>query len=93
MSIREWTGIMGFSNDMNPYVGNISTEPQKWLIGGFHGHGMVRIYLCAKALVQQLLSQEKSLNEPWPNWFPKGYISHPNRLPIDEIKHYLSNTK
>ena len=87
-SIREWTGIMGFSDDSHPYVGNTPDEPRKWVIGGFHGHGMVRIFLCAKALVQQILSQDSSRKTPWPNWMPRGYIYHPNRFPIDEIKHY-----
>lgn len=82
-SIREWTGIMGFSNDTHPYVGHLEDEPQKWVIGGFHGHGMVRIFLSAKALVQQLTSQT------WPEWFPKAYIYNSNRLPIDEIQHYM----
>ena len=91
-SIREWTGIMGYSDDSHPYVGNTPDEPQKWVIGGFHGHGMVRIFLCGKALVQQILSQDESKEEPWPNWMPRGYIYHPNRFPIDEIKHYLTTT-
>jgi glycine/D-amino acid oxidase-like deaminating enzyme len=78
---------MGFSDDTHPYVGNSVEEPCKWVIGGFHGHGMVRIFLCAKALVQQLTSQNL---QPWPKWFPKAYIYQPNRLPIDEIQHYLS---
>jgi len=89
-SIREWTGIMGYSHDTHPYVGSTPGEPRKWVIGGFHGHGMVRIFLCAKALVQQLLSQSESLSTPWPTWMPRGYIYHPKRFPIDEIKHYLS---
>jgi glycine/D-amino acid oxidase-like deaminating enzyme len=90
-SICEWTGIMGFSDDSHPYVGNTPDEPRKWVIGGFHGHGMVRIFLCAKALVQQIVSQDSLRETPWPNWMPRGYIYHPNRVPIDEIKHYLTH--
>lgn len=47
---------MGFSSDGNPFVGNDEEEPRRWVIGGFHGHGMVRIYLCAKALAEKLLA-------------------------------------
>jgi glycine/D-amino acid oxidase-like deaminating enzyme len=87
-SIREWTGIMGFSHDLHPYVGSSPDEPNKWVIGGFHGHGMVRIFLSAKALVQQLLSPNPT---PWPLWFPKAYTypPHQKRHTIDEILHSL----
>jgi glycine/D-amino acid oxidase-like deaminating enzyme len=89
VSIREWTGIMGYSHDTHPYIGRSPSEPQKWVIGGFHGHGMVRIWLCAKALVQQLLAQISVRPTPWPAWMPKAYIYHSNRYPIDEIYHHF----
>jgi glycine/D-amino acid oxidase-like deaminating enzyme len=57
-SEREWTGITGFWDDGQPFVGNDVEEPRRWVIGGFHGHGMIRIYLCAKALVEGLLAVE-----------------------------------
>lgn len=93
-SIREWTGIMGFSHDLHPYVGSDPDEPTKWVIGGFHGHGMVRIFLSAKVLAQQLISQHQHLPLTWPPWFPKAY-RYPSphkqqRITIDEILHYLS---
>jgi glycine/D-amino acid oxidase-like deaminating enzyme len=82
---------MGFSHDSHPFVGHSDDEPRKWVIGGFHGHGMVRIWLCAKALVQQLQSQDSGHDEPWPDWMPHGYIHHPNRInAIGEIKQYFS---
>jgi glycine/D-amino acid oxidase-like deaminating enzyme len=90
-SIREWTGIMGFSHDTHPYVGHSPEEPRKWIIGGFHGHGMVRIWLCGKALVEQLLAKESDRRIPWPKWMPRGYIYHPDRYDIDEVKEYLSS--
>lgn len=77
-SIREWTGIMGFSHDTQPFVGHSEDEPYRWVIGGFHGHGMVRIYLCAKALAQQVLSETPI---PWPDWLPKAYIYSSTRRP------------
>jgi glycine/D-amino acid oxidase-like deaminating enzyme len=68
--IREWTGIMGFSDDTHPYVGHSQQEPNKWIIGGFQGQGMPRIWLCAEALAQQLLSGAST----WPAWMPKAYV-------------------
>ena len=76
---------MGFSHDSHPYVGHDPREPEKWVIGGFHGHGMVRIFLGAKALVEYLLTGE------WPEWFPRGYRYHPERENIGEVKEYLED--
>ena len=89
-SIREWTGIMGFSHDLHPYVGSSPDQPTKWVIGGFHGHGMVRIFLSAKVLAQQILSYDSRLPLQWPEWFPEAYKYKPQRSTIDEILHYLS---
>jgi glycine/D-amino acid oxidase-like deaminating enzyme len=73
-SLCEWTGIMGYSADLNPFVGEVA--PGKWVLGGFHGHGMTRIWLCAKALVDQLLNSSPE----WPTYLPRGYIYRPDRL-------------
>jgi len=78
-SLSEWTGIMAYTADLHPFVGEVA--PRKWVIGGFYGHGMVRIWLSAKALVQQLLATDQNHEEmPWPSWFPKGFIHRPERL-------------
>lgn len=47
-----WSGILGYTDDSLPYVGEI--EPGKYIIAGFHGHGMPRVLLCAKALALAL---------------------------------------
>jgi glycine/D-amino acid oxidase-like deaminating enzyme len=65
---------MGFSNDTHPYVGQVPGHNNKWVIGGFTGHGMPRIFLSAKALVQQILDAEEGQEGNWPRWFPKAYI-------------------
>lgn len=36
---KEWTGIMGFSRDGSPWVGNVPTMPGVWISAGFSGHG------------------------------------------------------
>ena len=92
-SIREWTGIMGFSHDLHPYVGSCPDAPGKWVIGGFHGHGMTRVWLCGKALVEQLLAKEDGRRNPWPEWMPLAYIYHPNRHDADEAKHNFDNIR
>jgi glycine/D-amino acid oxidase-like deaminating enzyme len=91
--IREWTGIMGYSHDTHPYVGHSDDEPNKWVIGGFQGQGMVRIWLCAKALVEQLHSTNGGNPTPWPTWLPKAYICSHNRHSNNETYWCLSNNR
>ena len=84
---------MAFSHDSHPYIGRDEREtgksaggadvPEKWVIGGFHGHGMVRIFLCAKALVLRFLGEE------WPEWFPYAYRYHDERYDNGEVKEYF----
>ena len=83
---------MAFSHDSHPYIGRNEREtgtsagddgPEKWVIGGFHGHGMVRIFLSAKALVLRVLGEE------WPEWFPHAYRYHDERYDNGEVKEYF----
>ncbi|KAK6227635.1 FAD dependent oxidoreductase [Colletotrichum tabaci] len=51
---KAWTGIMGFSSDFMPYVGEVPAKPGQFILGGFSGHGMPLILLSAKGVVQML---------------------------------------
>ncbi|KAF4426427.1 Gamma-glutamylputrescine oxidoreductase [Colletotrichum fructicola] len=51
---KVWTGIMGFSSDFMPYVGEVPAKPGQFILGGFSGHGMPLILLSAKGVVQML---------------------------------------
>ncbi|KAG0689589.1 hypothetical protein C6P40_004795 [Pichia californica] len=59
-----WSGIMGLTNDGLPYVGEMPGDENKFIIAGFHGHGMPRILLCAKALAQVINKETKFLEIP-----------------------------
>ncbi|CAH0039099.1 unnamed protein product [Clonostachys rhizophaga] len=50
-----WTGIMGYSSDFMPYVGEVPKKPGQMVLAGFSGHGMPLILLSAKAIVEMLL--------------------------------------
>lgn len=56
---HEWSGIMGYSRDGAPWVGEVSEElgggKGLWLCAGFTGHGMPNACLSAKAAVELLL--------------------------------------
>lgn len=50
----EWTGIMGFSRDANPWVGRVPSAESGggglYLAAGFTGHGMPSTSLCGRAV-------------------------------------------
>jgi glycine/D-amino acid oxidase-like deaminating enzyme len=60
----EWTGIMGFSRDGRPWVGEVSEDlglgggKGLWISAGFTGHGMPNATGCAKAIVDLMLGKK-----------------------------------
>ena len=66
-----WTGIMGLSADMKPWVGRVPTKisgrkepraersrlvpPGEWIAAGYSGEGMVHAWLSGRALASMLL--------------------------------------
>ncbi|KAK5059372.1 hypothetical protein LTR69_005960 [Exophiala sideris] len=59
---KVWTGIMGYSSDFMPYVGDVPDKPGQMILAGFSGHGMPLILLSAKAMAQ-MLRHGKSFEE------------------------------
>ncbi|KAJ5642864.1 uncharacterized protein N7484_005371 [Penicillium longicatenatum] len=51
---RVWTGIMGYSSDFMPYVGEVPGKQNQMILAGFSGHGMPLILLCAKAIAEMV---------------------------------------
>lgn len=60
----EWTGIMGFSADANPWVGEVPTKflggRGLFLCGGYTGHGMPAAGLSAKAVVGMMQGEDET---------------------------------
>ncbi|KAF1835648.1 FAD dependent oxidoreductase [Decorospora gaudefroyi] len=54
-AVAEWTGIMGYSRDDHPWVGQLPGRKGVWLCGGYTGHGMPNGTLCGKAVVSMVL--------------------------------------
>lgn len=47
-----WSGIMGFTPDELPFVGEVPGRPKQWVAAGYNGHGQfydVEDYICAKS--------------------------------------------
>ncbi|KAF3357928.1 hypothetical protein VdG1_05593 [Verticillium dahliae VDG1] len=63
----EWTGIMGYSRDFLPWVGEVPKalggDTGLWVAAGYTGHGMPRAALCAKAVVGMMNGQELEVAE------------------------------
>lgn len=44
----EWTGIMGYTKDEQPIIGQAPGQDGLWICAGFHGHGKSDVYIqCA----------------------------------------------
>lgn len=67
---KEWTGIMGYSPDGFPFVGQVPGQHGLWVSSSFQGHGMVLCWLCAKALVQMMEGREE---DGLADWFPDAF--------------------
>ncbi|PWN51659.1 FAD dependent oxidoreductase [Violaceomyces palustris] len=55
---RVWTGVMGFSKDELPYVGDLPGKPDEYVNAGHHGHGMARIATCSRGLARMRLAYD-----------------------------------
>ncbi|KAF7556144.1 hypothetical protein G7Z17_g1659 [Cylindrodendrum hubeiense] len=47
-----WSGIMGFTADELPFVGELPGRTGQFVAAGYTGHGMARVFLAIKALMQ-----------------------------------------
>lgn len=68
--LKEWTGIMGYTLDGQPIVGEAPGKENEglWLCVGFHGHGMPRTERAAEAVTQLVLGESR---EDVGQWLPK----------------------
>lgn len=82
---HEWSGIMGYSKDGRPWVGQVPEEvgggSGLWICAGFTGHGMPNASLCAKTVAYMMLGKDTTGTH-----LPKDFIISPQR--VDEAKLY-----
>lgn len=50
-----WTGIMGYTTDGYPFVGEAPGGTGQFVCAGFNGHGMPQIFLSAKAIAEMVV--------------------------------------
>ncbi|KAK3316471.1 FAD dependent oxidoreductase-domain-containing protein [Apodospora peruviana] len=75
---KEWTGIMGYSPDGFPLVGEVPGEKGLWASVSFQGHGMVLCWMCARALVEMMEGRDD--DEALGDWFPEVFRVSEERL-------------
>lgn len=76
----EWTGIMGFSPDGFPFVGEVPGARGLWTSCSFQGHGMVLCWMCAKALVAMMDGRD---GDELREWFPDVFRITEERLALE----------
>ncbi|KAJ5651341.1 uncharacterized protein N7484_005064 [Penicillium longicatenatum] len=80
--ISVWSGIMGFTADGLPLVGQLPpafTERAgggEWIAGGYNGHGMDKAWSCGEAVAQMILGEQP------PSWMPKSFLLGEGRLKL-----------
>ncbi|KAJ5963434.1 uncharacterized protein N7479_003310 [Penicillium vulpinum] len=51
---KVWTGIMGYSWDSQPHVGDVPGEEGQYVLAGFNGHGMPLAFLSALGVARMI---------------------------------------
>ncbi len=74
---KEWTGIMGYSGDGFPFVGEVPKQENLWVAASFQGHGMVLCWMCARALTSMIAGRD---DEELRKWFPDVFRVSGERL-------------
>ena len=52
---RVWTGIMGYTLDKMPHVGQVPGRENEWMLAGFNGGGMSMIFTTAEAVARMVV--------------------------------------
>ena len=72
-----WTGIMGYSADGFPFVGEMPDASGLYITASFQGSGMVLAFLCAHAVALMIRGED---DEKLDSWFPKSFRMRPERM-------------
>ena len=59
---HRWAGVMGFSADLLPVVGEVPGRPGLHVAGGYSGVGNVQGFVCGRMLADALLGRPHPLH-------------------------------
>jgi gamma-glutamylputrescine oxidase len=51
---HRWTGVVGYSDDLLPYVGEVPDRPRLYVAGGYSGHGNVPGFMSGRDLADTI---------------------------------------
>ena len=51
---HRWAGVVGYSDDQLPYVGEVPGRPGLWVAGGYSGHGNVPGFLAGRLIADAI---------------------------------------
>ncbi|RTE83188.1 hypothetical protein BHE90_002277 [Fusarium euwallaceae] len=63
---------MGYSSDRLPRVGEIPDRPSMFIMGGFTGHGMPQVFLCARGMADVVLGNKEFNDAGIPRLFQES---------------------
>jgi gamma-glutamylputrescine oxidase len=55
---HRWAGVVGYSEDGLPYVGQAPNQPGLWVAGGYSGHGNVPGYMAGQQIADAIAGVE-----------------------------------
>lgn len=79
---HEWTGIMGFSRDNLPWVGEVPESPGLFVLAGYTGHGMPNAWLCGKSVATMVLGEDVgvAVEKAVEQGLPRAYLLNEERI-------------
>ncbi|KAK5046603.1 hypothetical protein LTR84_007364 [Exophiala bonariae] len=87
-----WTGVMGYSADLLPWVGEMPGKPGLFVTAGFTGHGMPRVLGCSEAVAALVRGDVASLHEtsvPQPYWITEDRLNVQKSV----VKDYMAGSR
>lgn len=87
-----WTGIMGYSADLMPWVGEMPGKPGIFVAAGYTGHGMPRVLACSVAIAALVRGDIKSLKEtnvPQPYWITEDRL----QVQGSSVREYMAHSR
>jgi glycine/D-amino acid oxidase-like deaminating enzyme len=79
---HQWTGIMGFSRDNLPWVGEVPSSAGVFVLAGYTGHGMPNAWLCGKSVATMVLAEDVNVavEECVKQGLPRAYLLTEERI-------------
>jgi len=79
---HQWTGIMGFSRDNLPWVGEVPGSAGLFVLAGYTGHGMPNAWLCGKSVAAMVLEKnvDATVEKCVEQGLPRAYLMTEERI-------------